>query len=179
MDQRKKKIYIILLVGSGVVLFVNYVLFSDEEVRRVAPVGATTVSLKTVGATKAITSADAIPELVFPRELPSWPTEGRNRDIFAAPYETVSGTHASDALIAGSIRSSGNQNIGRAEFADNHRLQMVLDDKQRPIAVVDDQWLHLGDEIDQCKLLSVKGTTALFDCYDGEVLLELENSLSK
>ncbi len=179
MDQRKKKIYMILLIGGGVALFANYVLFPAEDTRPLTPVGATTVSLVTSKSAATAVKADAIPELVFPRKLPSWPTDGRTRDIFEAPFDLAKDESSSVASTAGSTTPATVDRTERAEFADNHHLQMVLDDKLRPIAVVDDQWLNLGDELDQCNMLSVKGTTATFECYDGKVLLELETSVTK
>jgi len=125
--------------------------------------------------------ADPIPELSFPRNLKPFDPSAPIRDIFARPQsvavDTANGRSDQEESDAASdspetsAKPGGNQRIGRAKFATQHRLEAVMIQQSLKIAIVDGRWMQVGDVVDGCTLSDISGESAVFRCRDGDARL--------
>ena len=66
------------------------------------------------------------------------------------------------------------------EFQKNHKLLAVMTAPDTRVAIVDEEWVRVGQAVDGCRLLEIMGQTALFECADGRAELAvstLENGM--
>lgn len=117
-----------------------------------------------------------IPAVPFPKNLPTFDPLRGIRDVFVRPSEALVGD---DGLLSG---QEGPNTAGpkrpssAADFVAQHTLSAVLDDPRLKIAVVEGQWIKVGDALDDCRLTTVSGTAAHFQCPDGEAVLDISES---
>ena len=109
----------------------------------------------------------SIPELPFPRGIPTWDPRAPIRDLFA-PH---SGGSATDKA-----RSTSSEDAAKGTcvaFTKDHRLDAVLLQERLKIAIVDGVWVRIGESVDGCVLSEIVGNKVRFLCRDGDVVLTL------
>ncbi len=117
-----------------------------------------------------------IPAVPVPKNLPTFDPLRGIRDVFVSPSEALVGD---DGLLPGQEgpnTAGPKRRSSAAEFVAQHALSAVLDDPRLKIAVVDGQWIRVGDAFDDCRLTTVSGTEAHFQCPDGEAVLDISES---
>ena len=93
------------------------------------------------------------------------------RDAFALPPA------AREAMLGDSERldaATGRRVDRRSaalEFQKNHKLLAVMTAPDTRVAIVDEEWVRVGQAVDGCRLLEIMGQTALFECADGRAEL--------
>ena len=178
MTRRKQKTY------ATAVAVVLAVLIGERWLR--SPAGGTTAAAKAADGPPSPAAATA----------PSTPAKGRGFSVEAAPFpatpaEQVPPSSARNLfavadLVMGRLTplpdptlTTGDSDAaavpdGAAGFPARHRLSAVLTGDKIVVAIVDGQWLRLGDAIDGCTLDEVKDMTAGFVCPDGTAQLTIE-----
>ena len=189
MTSNKKKVYAGLVIVGFVALVGDRLLTSTTTP---APAAAANGGPVTPPVTRGGSDggsntpggpAGSVTAAAFPRKLPAaTPTPDANaalRDAFgltpaahlalrgpaADPAANKDGTHPADALQHG---------MTAAQFTDSHRLTAVMQGPEIAIAVVDDQWIQLGQSIDGCTLVEITGRNASFRCGDALAELSVE-----
>lgn len=112
----------------------------------------------------------SVPELHFPRNLPALDADGNIRDLFLRPGRPVESKPQNQGGPAESEKKTAPA-IGREAFFAAHRVDGVFVQESLRIAVVDGRWMRIGDELDQCTLVAIKGDAATFQCHDGDTVL--------
>lgn len=110
----------------------------------------------------------SVPELHFPRNLPTFDSAMEMRDLFQRPgIAPVRGGKAS----AGQSGDDEETAIGRESFAAVHHVDGVFVQERLKIAIVNGKWVREGEKIDECTLLRIEGDSAVFQCHDGDTVL--------
>ncbi len=113
----------------------------------------------------------------FPSQLPGLTESDPLRDLFSITDEVrtlLLGSTSDDAGAGASgDRASGRRNQYRTVegFPPRHRLEAVIVAGSHVGAVVDGEWIQVGQSIDECALLRIEGRTAVFQCIDGEATI--------
>jgi hypothetical protein len=191
VSQQKKKVYAALVV-IGLVALVGDRLLNSEPSPAAALAGPrprSAVGGDDQAATDSGDRADgSVMAAAFPRALPESTSGVRVRDAFAltqvatkalqGPQATIGATK--DGIVS---QRPAEQRMTAARFAENHRLSAVMHGGETnqsgsitDVAVVDGQWLQLGQVLDECTLIEITGRSAVFECPDGLARLGVEIS---
>jgi hypothetical protein len=177
MTRRKKRLYLGVMILSGLALFVDRFILSESVMVPDPAIGSPAEPAgRHAGAVSTATEdALSIPELPFPRGVEHFTFGSEIPDLFAPPTAASDenaarpGGSDNDPLATDARQSKG---AGRAAFLTDHELGGLLTHERLRIAIVDGRWLRLGDEVDGCTLTRISGKEAVFDCYDGEAVLK-------
>lgn len=173
-----KRVYLVLMLLSGIAFLIDRVLLSDEPNVPVTVDAILTADTGSIVKSERVQAQmNFIPEFHFPRNLYASKSIELIRDPFAPPEQSQGGQEA-----------TGNRKgqrglwdlLGRASgkiFLERHRLDGVLRQGRVQIAIVDGVWTYRGDSIDGCEMLGVIGHQVAFRCDDGKVLLEVRKSI--
>lgn len=174
MTDKKKRIYAVVMILGAVALVLDRAVLSDGP-SVPAPAGAQPAT-RPVPAPPPATAPPArsfpIPELHFPRDLPSVDLTTGVRDWFEPPMRRGSQGSSGEQNPAGASLAATVATRAR-DFLANHRLGGVVLNGSRTIAIVDDEWIVVGQEMDHCRLADVASNTATFTCGDGDAVLKL------
>lgn len=174
MTQRKRRTYVLVVaLGLGAIAVDRLVLRPDATPAD-ARAGEPAALLDQTVATGTAGAALSIPELPFPRDLPSLNTNRPFRDLFArksADQADAASTSQNSIADVGPDRPSDS-----ATFVAQHRLEAVMSNAGLKIAVVNGVWLRVGQSIGECKLVTIDSTRAHFVCRNDEAVLDLRNS---
>jgi hypothetical protein len=120
------------------------------------------------------TNAACVPELPFPRNLPSWSPDDPIRDIFLPNASTAS----SDNRLrqAGDHDADGHATV--AALQRDHHLDAILVNERLRIAVIGGRRVGIGQEAGGCQIVAVEGTHVRFRCRDGECVLTLQPNIT-
>jgi len=173
----KRRVYFAVMIFSGLALFVDRFVFSDNAATpEAANASFPGVAVQSTDLSVPVAqNAPAIPELPFPREVERFTFGSEIRDVFAPPSAASSeklGPYGAgeDGLLPGDgARARG---LDRASFEAQHELGGVLTHERLRIAIVDGRWLRIGDKLDGCTLTRVSGEAACFECHNGEAVLK-------
>jgi hypothetical protein len=113
----------------------------------------------------------AIPELPFPNDLSPLDQVVAVRDLFAPPMSVLD--PSTDGTSTDKHGTEPGDDRTGAVFLTQHRLTGVLIREGLEIAVVDDTWVQIGQELDGCMLVALSGNEATFACPDQEVVLKV------
>jgi hypothetical protein len=114
----------------------------------------------------------SVPELHFPRNLPSYDPALEMRDVFAHLDEQGSFPNTIPTGKSGSAKKeNAAEAIGREVFQAAHRVDAVMVHDSLKIAVVDGRWMRVGDVLDHCTLIRIEGDFTVFQCHDGDAVL--------
>lgn len=117
-----------------------------------------------------------IPAVPFPKNLPEFDPLRGIRDVFVRPSDAAVDENGVRQGQEGPKTRGPKRPTSAAEFAAQHTLGAVLDDQRLKIAVVDGRWMKVGDAFDDCRLTTISGTAAHFQCPDGEAVLDISES---
>lgn len=175
MSKRRKKTYLILISLGGLALLADR-LMSPAAISgpEAAYGGAPPVKTKADDASLLDASQTAIPELVFPRNLPATGSVSGTRDVFAPPPHVFAN--------GGSRRSTNGQapgaaTLGAQAFRTRHQLRGVMVTGQVRIAILGQLWVRVGQSVDGCTLTHLSGEEARFACPDGETVLRVKTPI--
>jgi hypothetical protein len=177
VTQRKRRTYVLVIVlGIGALAIDRLVLRPGA-----APADARAQDAGIPASTTAVNSSSTgtltIPELPFPRDLPPLGSAEPFRDLFS---RNAAQRHAADE---GTENNSPAANLlgpsDSASFLAPYRLEAVMAGAGLEIAVVNGVWLRVGESIGECKLVSIKGTQAHFECRNDEAVLDLRDSAAR
>jgi hypothetical protein len=173
MSVSKRKAYLMAIALGGVALVVDKCVLTESVT---APESAEAMpNPRTINAkpppTAAVPGSADIPELPFPRNLPVFDGQRTMRDLFLRSSVAVEDGSADAEADNHGSRGPRNANLRRDQFQQNHRLNGVLIQDRLRIAIVDGQWVHLGDSVSGCELIEVTGNEAHFRCVDGDGVL--------
>lgn len=173
MSAKKKKIYAMVLLVGLAALLVNQLLGSEPAPAAAAPGTASErpAADSATAATDAAPLTGRVAAAPFPRDLPGPEAIDSLRDAFvltpAAHKAVLGNTDLSDSRTG---RRAARLSVA-AEFEESHQLLAVMTAPDTRVAIVDEQWVQVGQTVDGCRLLEIMGQTALFQCVDGRVLL--------
>lgn len=123
-------------------------------------------------ATSETASRLSVPELHFPRNLPSYDPSVELRDVFARPQIAgAMGETGRPGRSGSGEKTSTSDAIGREAFQSTHRVDAVMVQESLKIAVVDGRWARVGDVVDTCTLKQIEGDSVVFECHDGDTVL--------
>ncbi len=175
MTTKRQKAYLIAIgVGCAALGIDRFVLPESATAPQEAEAAALAPPI--IPAVSSGVARVPIPAVPFPKNLPPFDPIRGIRDVFVTPSEALVGD---DSLLSG---QQGPNTAGpkrpssAAEFVAHHTLGAVLDDQRLKIAVVDGHWMKIGDALDDCRLTTVSGTAAHFQCPDGEAVLDISES---
>jgi len=114
-----------------------------------------------------------IPAVPFPRNLPAFDATGEIRDVFVSPSDMRAADHGEHNRQVGPKTDDPVGPSSAVEFAARHALNALLDDQSLRIAIVDGRWIKVGGAVDDCRLITISGTAAQFQCPFGEATLEI------
>lgn len=180
MTSKRKRNYLFLLAVSGAAMFVDrYVVgrgaLAPQDVSAMSALETSGI----VGAGRGPESAALIPEVPFPKALPS-ATDGLiSRNLFLPPAglsQVAAREKAERSSIDSPIRAMPATSTA-ASFSTSHRLDAVINDGRLAIAVVDGEWLRAGGVLDGCTLTDIQTTQVHFQCNDGGSWLSLVTAL--
>lgn len=167
MNNRKRTIYAGILILGALALLTDRLLYGPS----VQPAAAAGRSLSALGVETSVAPTVSVAAAPFPDALPAQGPLEHLRDIFT-PTERAQiallGISADRDPRTGRLRRGGAPDVVTAEkFQQNHRLTAVLVGKESSFAIVDDNWLRVGDTLDTCELTEITGTGASFKCANG------------
>ncbi len=174
MTRRRKKTYAAILTLGALAVLIDRVMLAGPS-NAAAEGNVKHRSLSALGVRTPDTRAPSLAATPFPdvnvhRNAPG----GNPRDIFSP---TLAARHAlstrrADPAGRSSPSARGENGAMTAErFATQHRLVAIMVSGEMAVAVVDDLWLRVGDELDGCELIEITGTAATFRCAAGEAAL--------
>lgn len=172
MDAKKKKTYgIVLLVGLGALLVDRFLVAEPSPVaaRTVAPAGATADAPDPI--VKASSVTGRVAAAPFPRDLPAPEGIELLRDAFALTPAAREAMLGDSARLDAAAGPRADRQSAALEFQKKHRLLAVMTGPDTRVAIVDDEWVRVGQAVDGCRLLEIMGQTALFECGDGRAEL--------
>ena len=168
MTARKKRNYVLVMLLSAAALAVNTLMLPDA-----APAPAVAIAAdRSAPITLPRAFPLSIPELPFPAVIRSFDPTVEFRDLFEPPHLRAAGTHDPTELSAVNNLSA---NGGREGFVRVHVLRAVMLRDRLKIAVIDDKWVTIGEEIDGCELTDILDGAVRFECVDGTASLELSS----
>ncbi|MEE9294759.1 MAG: hypothetical protein V3W34_07345 [Phycisphaerae bacterium] len=186
MSKRKKILYGGILLLGALALLLDRAVSSDSS----APASAMAqspgrladlVAAAAFGPTVSVQAApfpDAARATVGPAFQPAKRQAGKpvphTRDLFALSHvvtEAMFGAGGENNSLAAGLRG---RRVTTAEaFEQSHRLTAVMTSRDATFAIVDEQWLRVGDRLDNCELVKIAGTAATFRCPGGEAVLSV------
>ena len=189
MTSKKKKAYAVLVIVGFVALVGDRLLTSSTTPAPAAAANGGPMTLPVTrggpdgGSNTAGGPAGSVAAAAFPRNLPAGPpTPDANaalRDVFGltpAAHQALRGPAADAAANQDGTHPAGTVQHGMtaARFTEGYRLTAVIQGPNIAIAVVDDQWVQLGQSIDGCTLVEITGRSASFRCSDALAQLSVE-----
>lgn len=177
MSPRKKKGYYTIISVVGIALMVDRLLLESGSPGSAAAIQIIVDAPAAEVAQAQVDSTSAIPELHFPGDLPPYDPRTMTRDFFAPPmYQSGPGSsNATGNSKSGSKNSSIDGMMNRSLFEQTARLNGVIVQEGLQIAVVNDQWLRIGQSYYGCTLQTLSGNSAVFQCDDGEAVLKVNS----
>jgi len=181
MNMGKKQIYALILGLAIIGLAVDKFLLSASVTNPDDAYGATdSIPLSSRiqdGASVKGTAGTPIPELPFPRALPPFDPVIDHRDLFAIPkpvMDRLMQSHLGDITDQANAVETRRSTTTAKEFRSRHHLSAVISYADKKLAIVDSEWLYVGDELDDCTLvdITVSSRKVVFECDDGPVTLE-------
>lgn len=177
MSAKKKKTYLAIVGILSLAFFVDRLWLSGSATApQTASAGPPDADLGLTGP-EELTKLP-IPGVPFPKNIPKFGTDFVLRDVFLKPGKTGGPTR--NPSLDG--RSTGDavreHDHSRKEFASSHTITAVFSDDGLGIAVVDGEWLRVGQSISGCRLIGVDGAEARFQCHDGELTMEISDAIS-
>ncbi len=171
MSQRRKRVYLGVMVLGAVALFV------DRFVLRGAVSGPAAALAAGSQLVPGADSPDAvvIPELPFPKGLRNSHVDGPIKDLFLPPMfrSGADGQSAADHRS----RHPGTGEEGRAStesFLARNRLEAVLTNDRLKIAIVNGRWVRVGQIVDGCTVTDISGDRINVECSDESAALLLD-----
>lgn len=163
MMTSKKTLYAGLLLLGGLALFVDRFLLAGG----VTPLTPSSASAAPpLALTGMVAPPDPLPELPFPRNLPEISTPSL-RDPFVPPSHLAPPSPANEG-------SPDSGPSSRESLGARHALRGVIVSQGLKIAIINDQWLRVGETIEGCTLLDVIENEARFWCHDGGTALKVD-----
>ena len=174
MAKRKKYIYLIV-IGIGVAaLLADRLLLGGEASGPASAQAGVPQAVPAVTGSRSVETAASVPELHFPRNLPTYEPSRPLRDLFAAPVRFAERAPAGPVVKFDRFgRRIEDEHTAQAAFVERHTLTAVLVQRDVQIAVVDDAWLRVGDELEGFRLEAIEGEIARFRGPDGAAELRV------
>ena len=119
----------------------------------------------------------SIPELPFPRGLAPFDPHAELRDLFEPPHLRPNGdatSSASDDPTADAEDVLGPDVSTCATFVTQNTLEGTLSDQRLKIAIVNGEFVRVGQTVGGCTLTSIAETEVRFKCRDGTVTLRVD-----
>ncbi len=185
MNDKRKKTYAVVVAVGLLALLADRLFFAEP----VPASAGTAASEPRPGRTGRRAAADpdvpgSSPRAVvttasFPRNLPQTLAEAPLRDAFSltpAVVEALGGAGANAEATASDAdpQEAEPPVMTAARFAREHRLSVVLAGDGVSMAVVNDEWMRVGQSLDECTLVEISGRSATFECRDGLARLSVE-----
>ena len=173
MSGRKKRIYAGVMILGGIAMVVDRSLPS-------ATVTSPDIALASRPPTASVMPKAAplsIPELPFPRGLEPFDPKSELRDLFEPPHLRSDGDSipaASDNPTADAGNRIGLGESTSAAFVTQHTLEGILVDERLKIAVIDGEFVQVGQSVGGCMLTSITATDVRFKCRDGTAALKVD-----
>ena len=176
MSAKKKKLYGAIVAVGLVALLVDQVFLAEPApaVAARAMPRAGVAAGAAGGEPDASVLAAGVAAAPFPRRLPDPGPIASLRDAFAL-------TPRSRQAMLGSSGETGmvdprtGRPVGRpsaaSDFESSHKLSAVMSGTDTEVAIVDEEWVSVGEVIGGCKLTRITGQTAHFQCADGPAVL--------
>ena len=175
MTTKRKKSYLIAIgVGCAALGIDRFML--PERATAPQEAEAAVLAHPIIPAVSSGVTRVPIPAVPFPKNLPPFDPIRGIRDVFVTPSEALVGNDSLLSRQQGPNTAGPKRPSSAAEFVAQHTLSAVLDDPRLKIAVVEGQWIKVGDTLDDCRLTTVSGTAAHFQCPDGEAVLDISDS---
>lgn len=176
MSRKRKQLYALLLILGGLTFVVNRVILTNGAITPSSVVASPRPHPISLNKTQQVSDAPSnlLPALPFPQNLPPYDPRYSLRDIFT-PFPKRSTTNPS-LKSADKNRSDIEKDMRLSRsviFTTQRRLDAVLNSARLNIAIIDGQWIRVGDMLDGCKLRKLEGTKAYFLCSDGDAVLNL------
>ncbi len=175
MTKKRKHLYAVILILGVIVIALDRV---SQNPTISAPATAVAASANHPNSPQDSVTPNhtnfSIPEMPFPENLPPFDNHFALRDIFVPPLARSKANLSNDDADNG--RSDRDRHAGplRSDvFSSHHSLNAILNGPRLKIAVIDEQWVHVGDILDGCKLQKIEGISAIFSCPDGSAILNL------
>ncbi len=163
MNRRKKTIYAAILILGGFALLSDRLLFGPPLNQAIAT-GRSLSDLGIESLAKPDVSLAATP---FPKLSSVDDDDGTLlRDVFVpspVAQEALFKTGLDSNTTDGS-RSDRAIAATPETFQQNHKLNAVMVGSDVVMAVVDNQWLKVGDTLDECALIRIDGSGVTFQC---------------
>ncbi len=185
MTLKKKQLYAAIVALGACALLVDRFLIL-KETGALQSASASTQSSSPESARTAIASSEdetAIPELHFPKDIPKVALDDQLRDWFEPP---ASPSDPSNNLQINSLTShKGNfkklppPQTPSERLVSEHHLNAIIDTPTVKVAVVDGEWIRIGETVGECTLSALAGRSAHFSCLDADVTMSLFDSLLK
>ncbi len=179
MAKNKKRVYAAVLVIGALALLLDRVLSSSPAS---ALASAFKLGSDQAAGDDALLGKDApvatrLATTAFPRDLPEIGSIAAVRDMFSitdAVRRAMPGLNSGDELDS---ESGGTGKTARrlepGQFEKVHRLTGIMLGGEITFAIVDDEWMQVGDHLDGCRLKRIDGNTAWFQCTGGEAILSV------
>lgn len=179
MNSNKKRLYLVVVLLGGLALAVDQFVLTDAAGLPASAQADSSVPARStaLGALEGEAAALSIPQLHFPRLVPEVDPGREIRDVFAPPNRYL--TPKKDAQLGpdnsqGAPSLEGKPGESKAQtFAGNHVLTAVMIQPRLRLAIVDDVWVSIGQTVDDCVLKHVENGNAVFECSDGEAVLQV------
>ncbi|MFQ5489712.1 MAG: hypothetical protein ACE5GE_03220 [Phycisphaerae bacterium] len=169
MTKKKKTIYGLMLGVGLLALLVDRLMTTRPAQASAAASSAPTLPGATANDPKANpTELESVAAAPFPRVSADGSTLPPIRDAFTllpAAVEALGG-QGQTGTRGPNAQSNNPSEPSAAEFAAKHELSAVLEAGGFGVAVVDGQWVRVGDVLDACKLVEITGRQAIFECFD-------------
>lgn len=202
MTRKKKRLYIGLIIVGGMALMVDRLLLhgaAPESAVAGAPElpAAPRRSKPAPAATAGQVDAEtAIPELVFPRNLPAYRDDAPLRDWFAPPsppekptgfFANLMGSGSQIGSMLGNGPSPAPPEGGATVphpvrlLGESVVLEGVMVMGPSRIAVISGRWLRVGDSFPEtdCRVESIEDRAVEFDCRgEKKTLVVFDNVLN-
>ncbi len=176
MSAKKKKTYMAVVGILTLAFIVDRLLLSDGVA--VPQTAAAVPPDDTLGfTTSEEPTRSSIPGVPFPKNIPTFGEGFVLRDVFLKPGNT--GDPSKDASHHNADGGeTQTHDLSRKEFAARHTITALFSDEGLGIAVVDGEWIRVGRRISGCRLIGVDGAKARFQCYDGELTMDISDAVS-
>ncbi len=173
MNLSRRKKYLAVIGFCGVALLVDrFAIPRPASAEAALEVLAVRPRIPVAPEAKPVNGVLPVPEIPFPKNIRTLGTGGLSRDIFA--LRTSPGTSTSESSrMRSTEKGSPEMAAITADFESKHKLTGIMFDDHTKIAVLGDQWVEIGHEIDGCFLKKLEVDTAVFACPGKDVTLGL------
>ena len=179
MNSNKKRLYLGVVLLGGLALAVDRFVLTDAAGLPASAQADSSVPVPSTasGAPEGEVAALSIPQLHFPRLMPEVDLGREMRDVFTPPAHYLTpkkDTQSGPDNTQSGLSLNGTPQKSKAQaFADNHVLTAVMIQPRLRLAIVDDVWVSIGQTVDDCVLRRVESGSAVFECSDGEAVLQV------